>query len=453
MTMQKTSTLLEDTAQRAVEYITNLQHKKVFPDQNAIQQLREYLDTPLPGQGTEPQRVIAQLDQFASPATVASAGGRYFGFVTGGALPASLAANWLAGAWDQNGFSPVSSPAVAAIEETALRWLKEVLLIPAEAEGALTTGATMANFTCIAAARHKVLQQVGWDVEANGLLGAPNVHVVIGDQVHGTVLKVLAMLGLGRQRVIRVPADEQGRMRADSLPDLQGPIILCIQAGNVNSGAFDPASEIMAWARERKAWVHVDGAFGLWAAVVPELQHLVAGYDQADSWASDCHKWLNVPYDCGVALVRDPAAIQGAMSISGAYLMLSDQQRSAIDVTPDSSRRARAVDVWAALKYLGRTGLAEMVRNHCRQAHWLASELRGAGIEVLNDVVINQVLVAFGVDDRTRAVIQKLQSSGECWCGGTQWRDRQAMRISVSSWATTDIDMQRTRDAILDAAA
>jgi glutamate/tyrosine decarboxylase-like PLP-dependent enzyme len=308
MTTQATSALLEETAQRAVQFLANLEHKKVFPDQNVVQQLRDYLDTPLPEHGTEPSQVISQLDQYASPATVASAGGRYFGFVTGGALPASLAANWLAGAWDQNGLSPVSSPAVALLEETALRWLKDVLLIPDEAEGAFTTGATMANFTCLAAARHQVLQQVGWDVEAAGLLGAPNVNVVIGDQVHGTVLKVLAMLGFGRERVIRVPADAQGRMRADCMPDLQGPTILCIQAGNVNSGAFDPASEIMTWAREHNAWVHVDGAFGLWAAAVPELQHLVAGYEQADSWASDCHKWLNVPFDCGIAFIRDREA-------------------------------------------------------------------------------------------------------------------------------------------------
>ncbi len=452
MSIESTRALLAATAQCAGDYLAGLEDQPVFPDPQQVQRLREFLDTALPETGIDARQVLAQLVDYASPATVASAGGRYFGFVTGGALPATLAANWLAGAWDQNAFSPISSPAIALLEETALGWLKEALLIPAQAEGALTTGATMANFTCLAAARHRVLQQVGWDVEADGLFGAPPITVVVGEEVHGSVLKVLAMLGLGRRRLVRVPVDGEGRMRADQLPEAAGPTILCMQAGNVTSGAFDPAPEIIAWARDNGAWVHVDGAFGLWAAAVPELAHLVAGCEAADSWATDAHKWLNVPYDCGAALVRDPAALHGALSISGAYLQLDAGERAAIDVTPDSSRRARAVDVWAAFKALGRSGLAAMVRRHCRQAAWLAAALGEAGIEILNEIVLNQVVAAFGDDGATQAVIRELQKAGHCWCGGSFWKGRQVMRISISSWATSEQDMRHAGDAILAAA-
>ncbi len=453
MTKQTTRVLLAQTARRAADFLADLDQRRVFPEESTVASLREYLDGPLAQAGTDAGQIIAQLDKHATPATVASAGGRYFGFVTGGALPASLAANWLAGAWDQNAFSPVSSPAIALLEEAALRWLKEVLGIPAGAEGALTTGATMANFTCLAAARHRVLAQAGWDVEAQGLFGAPPITVVVGEQVHGSVLKVLSLLGLGRERIQRVAVDQQGRMRSDQLPQLSGPSIVCIQAGNVNSGAFDPAQEIIPRAHESGAWVHVDGAFGLWAGVSVQLAHHIAGCEQADSWATDAHKWLNVPYDCGVALVREPADLHGAMSISGAYLMLGREQRAAIDVTPDSSRRARAVDVWAALKFLGHDGLAEMIDRHCRQARWLAAQLSAAGITVLNDVVLNQILIAMVDDAHTQGMISRVQAGGICWCGGTLWQGRQAMRISISAWATTDNDLRRTRDAIIAARA
>jgi len=452
MTEPSTRALLAETARRAADYLDGLEHRKVFPDQQDVQDLREFLDAPLAHHGMGAEQVLAQLDEFATPATVASAGGRYFGFVTGGALPASLAANWLAGAWDQNAFSMVSSPAVALIEAAALRWLKELLLIPAAAEGALTSGATMANFTCLAATRHRVLARAGWDVEADGLFGAPPIHVLVGAEVHGSVLKVLALLGLGKAGAVRVPVDDQGRMQAAELPVLKGPAIVCLQAGNVNSGAFDPAPEIIAWARDCGAWVHVDGAFGLWAGAVPGLAHWVSGCEQADSWATDAHKWLNVPYDCGIALVRDPANLHGAMSTTGAYLSRGDAERAALDLTPEASRRARAVDVWAALKFLGREGLAEMIQRHCRQAAWLAGELDAAGVGILNEVVLNQVLAAFGDDASTEAVIRKLQDAGVCWCGGTTWQGRKAMRISISSWATSDQDLQRAYDAIISAA-
>jgi glutamate/tyrosine decarboxylase-like PLP-dependent enzyme len=439
--------LLLEAAERGVRYLEGLDDRPVFPRPESIARLTSALQSPLPEQPTGAADVLEFIDAFGSPATVACAGGRYFGFVTGGALPATVAANWLAGAWDQNCFNFASSPAVALFEDAALRWVKDVLQLPADAEATFVTGATMANFTCLAAARHSVLQRVGWDVERRGLFGAPEIAVLVGEEVHGTVLKVLAMLGLGRERVVRVPVDEQGRMLATALPRIDGPTIVCVQAGNVNSGAFDPA-DLIAEAKKRGAWVHVDGAFGLWARASRRLAPLARGVESADSWATDAHKWLNVPYDCGVAVVRAREALRAAMAISGAYLLLGEE-RNAIDVTPDSSRRARALEVWAALKSLGRSGLAEMIERNCAQAQWLAEQLRKAGYVVLNDVVLNQIVVSFGDDGVNARVLNAIQRSGELWCGGTDWRGRQAMRISVSSWATTQADLERALAAIV----
>ena len=442
--------LLTNAAQRAARYLETLNERPVSPVPGSVEILKQAMGEPLPEQPTPPEDVIAMLDELASPATVASAGGRYFGFVTGGALPAAVAANWLATAWDQNSFNTVSSPAIALIEEAALRWVKDALALPMMAEGTFVTGATMANFTCLAAARHRVLRDAGWDVDSQGLFGAPEIDVIVSEEVHATIFKVLALLGLGRDRVIRVAADDQGRMRADALPRIENPTIVCIQAGNVNSGAFDPAFEIVAHAHKAGAWVHVDGAFGLWARACDRLAPLAAGLEDADSWATDAHKWLNVPYDCGVALVREPDDLRQAMSITGAYLLASEQ-RDQIDYSPDSSRRARAVDVWAALKSLGRSGLGDLIERNCRQARRLADGLRQAGIEIMNDVVLNQVVTAFGDEERTGKVVTAIQASGTCWCGATNWQGRPAMRISISSWATTDADIDRSLDAILQA--
>lgn len=445
---QSRSQLLFQAADRAAAYLDTIADRRTGADEDAVRILAERLDTPLPEDPAQASEILDFAHRYGSPATVASTGGRYFGFVTGGALPASLAANWLAGAWDQNAFSHVSSPAAAHFEDTALRWSKEVLHLPTEVAGALTTGATMANFTCLAAARHRALANAGWNVERDGLFGAPPVNVVVGEEVHATVLKVLAMLGLGRERVIRVGVDVQGRMRADDLPDLDDRSIVCIQAGNVNSGAFDPAGKIIARARAAGAWVHVDGAFGLWGVASGRLRPLCADFTRADSWATDAHKWLNVPYDCGMAFVRDADAIRAAMAMSGAYLVNSEQ-RDAMDFTPDSSRRARGVDVWAALMSLGRSGVEALVERNCAQASRMAERLSEAGIEILNDVVLNQVVAAFGNDGRTAAVIEGVQADGTCWCGGTQWRGRKAMRISFSAWATTMDDVERSADAII----
>lgn len=443
--------LLAEAARRAAGYLEALANRPAGPLPGAAERLEAALDHPLPDAGSDGADILAFLDEFGSPSTVASAGGRYFGFVTGGALPCALAANYLAGAWDQNSFSRTSSPAIAAFETTALRWVKDALGVPMSAEGALVTGATMAHLTCLAAARNRVLKQSGWNVGADGLFGAPEITVIVGEEAHATLFKVLSLLGLGRDRVLKLPCDDQGRISPRALPDIKGPTIVCLQAGNVNSGAFDPAEPLIAWARSGGAWVHVDGAFGIWALASPEKAALAKGFTGANSWALDAHKWLNVPSDSGIALVADPSALGDAMSISGAYL-LSGERRDAISVTPDSSRRARAVDVWAALKSMGRRGLSDLVERNCRQAHTLATALQQAGIEVLNDVVLNQVVVSFGSDGRTNSVIARIQDEGECWCGGTVWHGRTAMRISISSWATTDRDIELSAAAILRAA-
>ncbi len=445
-----TRTLLADAARRGANYLESLDRRPVFPQEADVDRLRGVLAGEMPDAPAKDAEVLAFLDEYGTPATVASAGGRYFGFVTGGSLPATLAAHVLASAWDQNSFSYVSSPAAWLFGETSLRWLRGVFGLPAESAGALVLGATAANFAGLAAARHAVLRRAGWNVEEQGLRGSPEVALVVGEEAHGTIFKILPLLGFGRAHIQRVPADAEGRLRTDRLPRITGPTIACIQAGNVNSGAFDPAPEVVQWARAGGAWVHVDGAFGLWAAASDRRRPLMAGFADADSWATDAHKWLNVPYDCGVAFVRDPDALRAAMSISGDYLMIGS--KDPIDFTTDGSRRARGFDVWAALQSLGRRGLAGLVDRNCDQAAWLGAELQRAGVEILNEVVLNQVVVAFGSDSRTRATIGRLQEAGECWCGGTRWRGREAMRVSVSAWATTQADMERTLQAILAAA-
>ena len=439
--------VLRMAAERGVQYREAVGERRVAPSPEAVARLAE-LGGPLPGGPSNPADVLTLLDDIGSPATVASAGGRYFGFVTGSSLPAALAANWLAGAWDQNGVFAIASPVAAAVEEIALGWLVELLGLPAGTGAGFVTGATMGNFTCLAAARHAVLERAGWNVEEQGLFGAPPVTVVVGAEAHVTLLKALALLGLGRGRVVTVPVDGQGRMRADAMPAITGPAIVCAQAGNVNTGAFDPFREICARAHEVGAWVHVDGAFGIWAATAPERAYLTEGMAEADSWATDAHKWLNVPYDSGLAFVREPETLRAAMAISAAYLP-EGAQREPSRYTPEASRRGRGIEVWAALRSLGRTGVAELVERCCRHAARFAEGLRAAGHEVLNDVTLNQVLVTFGDAARTDRMIAAIQADGTCWCGGTIWQGRAAMRISVSSWATSDDDVERSLAAML----
>jgi glutamate/tyrosine decarboxylase-like PLP-dependent enzyme len=439
--------LLADTAERSARYLAGLADRNVAPKPEDVARL-EALGGPLPAGPSDPAEVLALLDDIGSPATMASAGGRYFGFVIGGSLPAALAANWLAGAWDQNSAMQAMSPVAAKLEEIVLGWMVDLFNLPAGSGAGFVTGTTMANFTAVAAARTALLQRAGWNVEEDGLFGAPPIQVVVGEEVHVSLLKALSMLGLGRSRVIRVAVDSQGRMKPEALPALDDRTLVCVQAGNVNTGAFDPAGEICARAQEAGAWVHIDGAFGCWAAVSPQYAPLLAGAGAADSWAIDCHKWLNVPYDSAVALVRKPEYLKTAMALSAAYLTPGGG-REPWHFAPEASRRARAVELWAALRGLGRSGLRALIEQNCRQAKLFADRLREAGFSILNDVVLNQVLVSFGSEEETRRVIAAVQTDGTCWCGGTQWHGRAAMRISVSSWATTDHDVERSAAAMI----
>jgi glutamate/tyrosine decarboxylase-like PLP-dependent enzyme len=441
--------LLQDAARRAALYLEGLPTRSVEPGADALAALQK-LRVPLPAHSTSPEEVLALLDEIGSPATVATAGPRYFGFVTGGSLPASVGASWLSSAWDQNAAFLVGSPVSAALEEISLSWIRQLLALSPGWGGGFVTGTTMGNFSGLAAARHQVLARAGWDVESQGLFGAPEIRVVVGAEVHASLLKALGLLGLGRERVTTIPVDGRGRMRADAFDArfLEGPTIVCLQAGNVNTGAFDPIGEIAPRARKRGAWVHVDGAFGLWAAVSPRTRHFTLGIDQVDSIATDLHKWLNVPYDNGLALYRDPAVARAALAMTAAYLPQTDE-RTPSDFTPEASRRARGIDIWAALLSLGREGVVDLVDRCCRFARMFASGLEAAGFTVLNEVELNQVLVSFGNDEKTRAVIQAVQRDGTCWCGGSFWQGKAAMRISVSSWATTEKDVERSLEAII----
>jgi len=443
--------LLQDAAERASAYLENIGTRKVAPDPAAVAALDAF-DGALPETPDDPHKVIDLLDRYGSPATMAMAGPRFFGFVIGGSLPVALAADWLAAAWDQNTGYYNITPATARLEQTALRWLLELFDLPDTAGGAFVTGANVANFVGLAAGRHAVLERAGWNVEADGLFGAPPITVIVGNEAHPTLIKALGMLGLGRNRVIRVPVDSQGRLRVDALPKISGPTIICTQVGNVNTGACDDVAAV----RERvgaEAWIHVDGAFGLWARVVPKLAHLVAGLERADSWATDAHKWLNVPYDSGLAFTRDADALRAAMAITAEYLPTTSPWRNPSDYTPELSRRARGVPIWAALRCLGRSGIADLIERTCRHARRFAEGLAAAGFEILNEIALNQVMVAFGDAERTQRVIAALQEEGTCWCGITVWQGRTAMRISVSSWATTEADVERSVDAIARVAA
>jgi glutamate/tyrosine decarboxylase-like PLP-dependent enzyme len=461
--------LLHQTADLAADYLESVERRPVGGTATR-EELVASLGGRLPERGEAPGEVIADLASAADPGIVASAGPRYFGFVIGGSLPSTVAADWLTTAWDQNGFAYVMSPAGSVVEEVTADWLLEVFGLPKESSVGFASGATMATFTGLAAGRHRVLQRAGWDVEADGLTGAPPIAVVLGAEAHATVLASLQMVGLGSRTALRVDADDQGRMRAEQLREVLAtvadrPAIISAQAGNVNTGAFDPLPEIVAAVQDHpNGWLHVDGAFGLWAAASPAYRHLTAGLDGADSWTTDAHKWLNVPYDCGVAIVRDAEAHQAAMSYGAAYYVAGEgAKRDSGTFVADSSRRSRAFTVYAALRELGRDGLAQLVDRCCELARRMADGLRDApGATVLNDVVLNQVLVRFSppgggtaeeTDDFTRRVIAAVQADGTCWLGGTTWHGMAAMRISVSNWSTTEDDIDLSMAAIRRCAA
>lgn len=441
------SDLLNLAAEKAIRYVDDVGGRAVSPTSADLSSLAGFHE-PFPSEPCSPTDVLNQLDAIGSPATTTTTGGRYFGFVNGGMVPAALATSWLVDAWNQNAALRAMSPIAAELEDVVLRWICEALELPLDCDGGLVTCATMANFTALVAARHALLKKVGWDVTESGMFGAPPIEVVVGAEVHASILKALSMAGFGRKRLNVVQTDEQGRMRPERLPKLSKQTIVCIQAGNVNTGAFDPADQICSAANEQGAWVHVDGAFGLWARVSPRYAHLAHGFENADSWATDAHKWPNAGYDCGVVLTRNGVALRASLGMAAAYLE-PGARREPMYHTPEASRRARGVELWATLKSLGRSGLRDLIERTCAHAQRFAEGLRNAGFEVLNDVVINQVLVSFGAPEVTREVIRRLQDDGTCWCGGTVWQRKTAMRISVSSWATTEADVNQSLEAIV----
>ena len=449
------SSLLASVQQHASAWFAGLRTRPVRATVSA-DSLRQMLGGPLPLEGTSPEAVTELLAGAGMRGTVASAGPRYFGFVIGGSVPAAVAADWLVSAWDQNSGVYVHSPLLSVIEQITGSWLRELAGLPPSMSFGFVTGCHMATFTGLAAARHRVLASAGWDVEDKGLFGAPPIEVLVGEEAHYTISTALRLLGLGGNRVRRIPADSQGRMRAADLAatlrGLRGPAIICTQAGNVNTGAIDPLVEIVQLAKQSGAWLHVDGAFGLWAAASPHLAASLRGIEHADSISTDAHKWLNVPYDCGIVFCAHEAAHRSAMSLAAAYIISTEAERDPHEFVPEESRRARAIPLYAALRSLGRQGVAEIVERNCRQARRFAEALRDAGYDVRNEVTLNQVVVSFGTDEQTQRVIAAIQEDGTCWCGGTVWKGRAAMRISVSNWSTTDQDVEMSIEAILRAA-
>jgi glutamate/tyrosine decarboxylase-like PLP-dependent enzyme len=454
--------LLARALELSLAFRRSLPHRPVGAPAT-LEELTAALERPLAEQGEDGLRVLGEMAEACERGLVASAGPRYFGFVVGGSLPASLAADWLVSAWDQDAGLYVLGPAAAVVEDVGGGWLVDLLGLPEGTSVGFVTGGQMANFTGLAAGRHAVLAAANWNVEEDGLAGAPPVTVLVGEEAHVTILSSLRMLGLGGRRAVRVAVDEQGRMKPEALRDalaqVAGPAIVCAQAGNVNSGAFDPLDEIVDLAHQRRAWVHVDGAFGLWAAANPATRPLLRGVEKADSWATDAHKWLNVPYDSGLAFVREPGAHRASLTLRADYLQRGTlAERNPSDWVPESSRRARGVPIYAALRSLGRQGVALLVERCCALARRAAAQLAARpGVRVLNDVVLNQVLVRFegpgDGDALTRAVIARVQREGTCWLGGTRWRGQEAMRVSVSNWSTTEVDMDRSVAAVLDAFA
>ena len=448
--------LLRRTADLAADYLDSLDTRPVFPPATAAE-LAAALGGPLPERPSEPLEVVERLAADAEPGVVGSAGGRYFGFVLGGGVPAALAADWLVTTWDQCAGMGVMGLSASVVEDVAGDWLKELLGLPAGASFAFTTGCQMAHVTALAAARHSVLERAGWDLPRQGLAGSPPITVIVGARRHVTVDRGLRLLGIGADQLAPVAADDQGRMRPAALEEaldaLDGPCIVCAQAGEVNTGAFDPLGEIADLTAAAGAWLHVDGAFGLWAAASPSYRHLVEGVERADSWAADGHKWLNVPYDSGLMFCAHPEAHRAAMTARADYLVAAGEwQRDAYDWTPESSRRARGFPLYAAIRSLGREGVAELVDRFCALARQAAAGLAELpGCTLLNEVVLNQVLFRFEHDEATAAVLSRVQQSGEAWLGGTSWDGRAAIRLSVSSWRTTEDDIARTLAAFAEA--
>ena len=442
--------ILNSVAEHSLKYLNEIPSRRVFPTEQSLKQLNKFTDE-LPESGIKNEDILDQLKNYGSINTVVSNGGRYFGFVFGGSLPASLAANWLVSTWDQNGCFKISSPVGAHLEKITGNWLIDLLQLPKGSAAGFVTGTTMANFTSVVAARYKIYKQLGWDLKSKGMSGAPPIKVIVGAEVHASMQRALLLAGFGLDNLIRVPTDDQGRIIPDNFPELDESTLICLQAGNVNTGALDPVKEICLKAKQKGAWVHVDGAFGLWARVSPQRANLAEGYELADSWAIDLHKWLNVPYDSGVIICKHPETLQNALSVSAAYL-LQTSEPDPYYFTPDMSRRSRGIEAWAAIASLGREGVIDLIERCCDYAKLFASNLGKAGFTILNDVTLNQVLVSFGDADKTNRVIKKIQDDGTLWCGGTVWKGQTAMRISVSSWMTTKEDIERCSEKVIELA-
>ncbi len=439
----------EQAKSYAFAYLDGIYERNVFPTDNAIKKLNGF-DEPLPEIPGNPQEILELLHELGSPATVGQIGGRYFGFVNGSSVPISLAVKWLSDVWDQNAALFATSPVISQLEAVCEKWLVELFDLPAGTAAGFVSGSSTAALCGLAVGRNELLKRQGWNVNSDGLFGAPAIRVILGEQAHATIYKALSLLGLGSARVEIVPTDEQGRMIAGKMPVLDHRCLVIAQAGNVNTGAFDPIDEICTYARRAGAWVHIDGAFGLWAAGSQNRKYLIQGIEKADSWSLDAHKTLNTPYDCGIILCKDRKALFSAMEISGSYI-INSEKRDNMHYTSEMSHRARAVELWATLKYLGKVGIEELVDRLCCHAERFARLLKAEGFQILNDVVFNQVLVCCNTPEQTQAVLANIQKSGECWCGGTVWKGEPAIRISVCSWATTEADVDRSVAAFVKA--
>ncbi len=442
--------LFDQAKSYAYEYMEGIYKRNVFPDDDAIKNLSIF-DESLPESSGDSAQILQLLHDYGSPATVAQTGGRYFGFVNGGSLPTALAAKWMSDVWDQNAALYIISPIVSQLEATCERWLIELLGLPGSTAAGFVSGTSTAIVCGLAAGRNELLRHSGWDVIRDGLFGAPNLRVILGEQAHATVFKALALLGLGRDRVEKVPVDSEGRMISEKMPQLDSNSLVIIQAGNVNSGAFDPIDEICDCARKAGAWVHIDGAFGLWAAGSGNKRFLTRGMEKADSWSVDAHKTLNSPYDCGVILCRDREALVSAMQATASYILYDSERRDGMLFTPEMSRRGRAVELWATLKFLGRAGVERLIDRLCSYAFQFAGLIRAGGFRILNDVVFNQVLASCETPELTKETLTNIQKSGECWCGGAVWNGEPVIRISICSWATTPADVERSAACFIKA--
>ncbi|MEM7380425.1 MAG: pyridoxal-dependent decarboxylase [Bacteroidota bacterium] len=434
--------IFEQARSYAYEYIDAIPDMQVFPSAENIKNLQAF-DEPLNEKRSTGMEVLEMLNKWGSPATIAQIGGRYFGFVNGGAVPASLGVKWLADVWDQCGGLYLTSPINSKLEQVCEKWMVELLGLPEATVAGFVSGTSMANLCGLAAARFRILKNAGWDVNTSGLYGAPPVRIVAHEQIHASIKKTLSMLGFGIQNVEWVPSDNQGRAIAEKIPELDSSCLLILQAGNVNTGAFDDFDHICDMANEAGAWVHIDGAFGLWAAASKSRSHLTSGIEKASSWSVDGHKTLNTPYDSGIVMCKDEEALVSAMQASGEYIIYSDHKDPLL-YTPEMSKRSRAIELWATMKYLGKQGIDDMVTGFHLRARQLEAGLANLDLELLNEVVFNQVLVRARNETITKALVTAIQESGECWLAGTTWNGKAAIRISVCSWATTESDIERT---------